>query len=127
MVTTVAVGAEDARATCRAAGSCRSEGAPCEVRRYRESFNDSIFLTCNMPPLHLVNYDGFAKDWVKGGTQRLGTYKSAGKGGGWAERGVWKRSLRSSAGTCLRRRCRRCCSDWHKAQDVLICLYVYIR
>ena len=33
-----------------------------------ESFNDSIFLTCNMPPLHLVNYDGFVKHCVKGGT-----------------------------------------------------------
>ena len=45
-----------------------------------ESFNNSVFLTCNLPPLHLANYDGFAEDWVKGRTQRLGTYKSAGEG-----------------------------------------------
>ena len=40
-------------------------------------FNDCIWLTYNLPPLHLVDYDRFVKAWKKDGTQRMGIFKGA--------------------------------------------------
>ena len=37
----------------------------------------SIWLTYNLPPLHLVDYDRFVKAWKKDGTQRMGIFKGA--------------------------------------------------
>ena len=42
-----------------------------------DTFNDCIWLTYNLPPLHLVNYDRFVKAWKKDGTQRMGIFKGA--------------------------------------------------
>ena len=42
-----------------------------------DTFNDCIWLTYNLPPLHLVDYDSFAKAWKKDGTQRMGIFKGA--------------------------------------------------
>ena len=33
------------------------------------------WLTYNLPPLHLVNYDSSAEAWKEGGAQRMGTFK----------------------------------------------------
>ena len=40
-----------------------------------ETFNDCIFNTFNMPPLHTINYDGLMSEWKKSGEQRMGTLK----------------------------------------------------
>ena len=42
-----------------------------------DTFNDCIWLTYNLPPLHLVDYDRFVKAWKKDGTQRMGIFKGA--------------------------------------------------
>ena len=42
-----------------------------------DTFNDCIWLTYNLSPLHLVNYDRFVKAWKKDGTQRMGIFKGA--------------------------------------------------
>ena len=46
-------------------------------RRRDDTFNDAIWLTYNLPPLHLVDYDRFVKAWKKDGTQRMGIFKGA--------------------------------------------------
>ena len=38
---------------------------------------NAIWLTYNLPPLHLVDYDRFVKAWKKDGTQRMGIFKGA--------------------------------------------------
>ena len=42
-----------------------------------DTFNDAIWLTYNLPPLHLVDYDRFVTGWKEEGTQRMGIFKGA--------------------------------------------------
>jgi hypothetical protein len=42
-----------------------------------DTFNDAIWLTYNLPPLHLVDYGRFVRAWKKEGTQRMGIFKGA--------------------------------------------------
>ena len=42
-----------------------------------DTFNDAIWLTYNLPPLHLVDYGRFVRAWKKEATQRMGIFKGA--------------------------------------------------
>jgi len=42
-----------------------------------DTFNDAIWLTYNLPPLHLVDYGRFVRAWKKEGEQRMGIFKGA--------------------------------------------------
>ena len=69
------------------------------------NFDNAVFNTFNMPPLHHIDYGAFVRAWKKEGTQRMGTLKGAssatGDDDGVDRSEVIRRHLSAGAGTPL--------------------------
>ena len=69
------------------------------------NFDNAVFDTFNMPPLHHIDYGAFVRAWKKEGTQRMGTLKGASSATGdddSVDRSeVIRRHLSAGAGTPL--------------------------
>lgn len=69
------------------------------------NFDNAVFNTFNMPPLHHIDYGAFVRAWRKDGTQRMGTLKGAssttGDDDGVDRSEVIRRHLSAGAGTPL--------------------------
>ena len=69
------------------------------------NFDNAVFNTFNMPPLHHIDYGAFVRAWKKEGTQRMGTLKGAssttGDDDGADRSEVIRRHLSAGAGTPL--------------------------
>ena len=69
------------------------------------AFDNAVFNTFNMPPLHHIDYGAFVRAWRKDGTQRMGTLKGAssttGDDDGVDRSEVIRRHLSAGAGTPL--------------------------
>ena len=66
------------------------------------NFDNAVFNTFNMPPLHHIDYGAFVRAWRKDVTQRMGTLKGASSTTG-DDDGVDRSEVirRSGAGTPL--------------------------
>ena len=68
------------------------------------NFDNAVFNTFNMPPLHHIDYAAFVRAWKKQGTQRMGTLRrvSSETGDDGVDRSeVIRRHLSAGAGTPL--------------------------
>jgi len=87
----------------------RLSKAPAKSRRALSlgdvNFDNAVFNTFNMPPLHHIDYGAFVRAWKKEGTQRMGTLKGAssatGDDDGVDRSEVIRRHLSAGAGTPL--------------------------
>ena len=46
------------------------------------NFDNAVFNTFNMPPLHHIDYGAFVRAWKKEGTQQMGTLRGGGSATG---------------------------------------------
>ena len=89
----------------QAVRGARLGGPAAHVQKSLAAFDNAVFNTFNMPPLHHIDYGAFVRAWKKEGTQRMGTLKGAssttGDDDGVDRSEVIRRHLSAGAGTPL--------------------------